>query len=223
MTVHENGEDRHSALASPIRREILRVLQETSQPLDAAVIAERFDIHITTARFHLDQLERASLVRREVHHGGQRGRPRIAFLAVPEARDEDAQRQLNDVLADALASDGDAASPRAYDAGDRWARLYDRDVDDAAGGIEEPLMRVFDAIGFAPEMQGGDSDATIALHACPFRDVAAAHPEVVCAAHRGLLDGIVRRLGRETNETTLLPFVESELCLVRLHRPAVSE
>lgn len=223
MTVHENGDDMHSVLASPIRREILRVLQHTSRPLDAAFLAEQFDIHVTTARFHLDQLERVSLVHREVHRGGHRGRPRIAFRAVPEASDEDAQRQLNGVLADALASDGDGASTRAYDAGDRWARLYDRDVDGATGGIEEPLMRVFVAIGFAPERQGGEPDTTIALHACPFRDVAAVHPEVVCAAHRGLLDGIVRRLGHETHEATLLPFVESELCLVQLNRAAASE
>jgi predicted ArsR family transcriptional regulator len=212
------SEQRQGALASRTRRRVLAVLEESPLPLDAAAIAERFGIHVTTARFHLEQLEDAGLVERVVQRGGQRGRPRVLFRAAPDAHTEDALRQLNSVLVDALAHDSDGGRSRARDAGERWSHAF-ADQADAGTDDADPLLRIFERLGFEPEERDErpePAQRVIELRGCPFRDAAAEHPEVVCSAHRGLLDGTIERLGHDAGEATLLPFVEPELCLVQL-------
>jgi predicted ArsR family transcriptional regulator len=221
------SEQRQGALASRTRRRVLAVLEESPLPLDAAAIAERFGIHVTTARFHLEQLEDASLVERIVQRAGQRGRPRVLFRAAPDAHTEDALRQLNSVLVDALAHDSDGGRSRARDAGERWSHAF-ADQADAGTDDADPLLRIFHRLGFEPEERSERTESAqrrehpesaervIELRSCPFRDAATEHPEVVCSAHRGLLDGTVERLGHDVGEATLLPFVEPELCLVQL-------
>ncbi|WP_308467411.1 helix-turn-helix transcriptional regulator [Rathayibacter soli] len=215
-------EDQHAALASRIRRDVLSALTEAQGPLDAAAIAARFDVHVTTARFHLEQLEHAGLVTRSTQHAGGRGRPRVVFEAVPVQRNDDALRQLSEVLVDALAHDADGGRSRAREAGERWASAYadetaDKDVDAA-----EPIIRIFNQLGFEPELSTesvpGDDGAqrVIALHGCPFRELATEYPDVVCSAHRGLLEGAITRLGHDRDDATLRPFVEPQLCQVRL-------
>ncbi|MFL6055090.1 MAG: hypothetical protein ACJ72W_19585 [Actinoallomurus sp.] len=50
---------------------------------------------------------------------------------------------------------------------------------------------MFAEMGFDPEPAPG---GRVLLHDCPFRDTARAHPEVVCAAHQGLLTELLARL-----------------------------
>jgi predicted ArsR family transcriptional regulator len=221
MTVRRD--EQHAALASPIRREVLSALDNASAPLDASAIAEQFNVHVTTARFHLEQLERAGLVRRVVQREGSRGRPRIAFEAAPRSQDEDALRQLNSVLIDALASDPDGGRDRARAAGERWSSAYENETADHTVDTVEPLMRIFDQLGFEPELDAdslpsdeGQPQRVLALHGCPFRDLAVEHPDVVCSAHRGLMEGTLRHLGRDASDATLRPFVEPDLCTVLL-------
>src|SRR5690606_23798249 len=71
------SEDYHAALASTSRRQILDALVASTQPLDAAVVAGGLGLHVTTARFHLDQLTDAGLVRRRPSTERRRGRPRM--------------------------------------------------------------------------------------------------------------------------------------------------
>jgi len=214
MTATERIGDRHVALASTVRREILRLLATSADPLDAAAIAGECGIHVTTARFHLEQLENAGMVTREVVHRSGRGRPRMAYRVVEKASREESLRELSDVLADALASVSDDGKARAIEAGERWSRLFADQTAPGSGDDLGSLSRVFEKIGFAPEIR--EDGRILALHECPFRDVASAHPNVVCSAHQGLLAGLVNRLGHPEAEATLQPFVEPELCLVRL-------
>src|SRR5690606_21151214 len=100
----------HASLGSPARRQVLAVLQEASGPLDAAAVAARLGLHVTTARFHLDQLVAAGLAVREVAAERRRGRPRILFAIAGPARDEHSREQLIRVLADALAHRDDASA-----------------------------------------------------------------------------------------------------------------
>ncbi|HEV7183854.1 MAG TPA: helix-turn-helix domain-containing protein [Leifsonia sp.] len=217
MTVKERTGDRHVALASTVRREILRLLANAAEPLDAAAVATECGIHVTTARFHLEQLESAAMVTREIVHRSGRGRPRMVYRVLELASREDSLRELSEVLADALASVSDDGKARAMEAGERWSRLFADQTTPGSGDDLGSLSRVFEKIGFAPEMR--EDGRIIALHECPFRDVASAHPNVVCSAHQGLLAGLVNHLGHSEAEATLQPFVEPELCLVRLRGP----
>lgn len=214
------GEDvlaeRHAALASPVRRGILELITASADPVDAALVAARFGMHITTARFHLEQLERAGLARREPITRVGRGRPRLAFRAVADSDDDRPVRELVDVLADALSHDADGGAARAEQAGERWSRSCEVAPAEDADGRVAALAAVFDRFGFEPEVREGEGESVLALHGCPFRDAAVARPGVVCSAHRGLLAGVLGRLGADAGDAGLQPFVEPELCVVHL-------
>jgi predicted ArsR family transcriptional regulator len=59
----------------------------------------------------------------------------------------------------------------------------------------------------------------IELHHCPFRELAEEHPDVVCGAHLGLIQGALATSG-DLTATRILPFVAPDLCLAELSRPA---
>ncbi|WP_173923710.1 metalloregulator ArsR/SmtB family transcription factor [Agromyces sp. Marseille-P2726] len=197
----------HAALASTARRRVLDALTASSVALDAHAIAERLGLHVTTVRFHLDQLEHAGLARRQSEASGRRGRPRILFRADGVARDESTREQMVELLATALATRDDETD-RAVEAGRRWAdALHTRTTRPPSS----TLVEAFDLLGFEPELDGDE----IRLHGCPFRDAARSHPEVICSVHRGLIDRLLERSGSGTS-AHLTPFVEPRLCTVAL-------
>lgn len=218
MTEDKDVEQRHAALASQSRRAVLDLLADSHEMLDAAAIAAGIGLHVTTVRFHLEQLENAGLVRRELSHDGQRGRPRVLFGITAAARSDEGHRQLAEVLADALSSDPDGGATRATAAGERWADVSATDLTaDPEGDVVGPLVKVLDRLGFGPELSGEGDDRIINLLACPFRDTAVAHPEVVCSVHRGLIQRTLATFGRDGDRAELLPFVQPELCVIPLH------
>lgn len=179
------------------------------------------EMHVTTVRFHLEQLETAGLVARTDApvDAPRRGRPRVYFSAVNPAaeigRDERSREQLIEVLAAALAGQGAAeAAQKAERAGREWARAL-AGVESAgqpgteAAAADAALERVLTELGFAPERTGDE----IELRACPFRDAARQHPEVVCSVHRGLVNELLSAEQRARG-VRLLPFVQPEVCAI---------
>jgi predicted ArsR family transcriptional regulator len=218
MVEDKEVEQRHAALASQSRREVLALLGDSREPMDATAIAAQIGLHITTVRFHLEQLENAGLICREPTRGGHRGRPRVLFSITAAARNAEGHRQLAEVLADALSSDPDGGRARAVAAGERWADAnLEGLVLGADGDAAAPLVQVLDRLGFGPVLSGEGDDQAIELFACPFRDTAASHPDVVCAVHWGLIQRTLTTFGHDSGEAALLPFVQPELCMVPLH------
>jgi predicted ArsR family transcriptional regulator len=206
----DQSEEYHAALASASRRQVLDVLRAAPEPLDASAVAEQLGLHVTTARFHLDQLTTAGLVQRRVGTEQRRGRPRVLYATAGSVREEDAHEQLIQVLTAALARKEDPDTD-ASGAGRRWAQIFEMpDPEDPVPG----LVDVFERLGFDPEPE--PENDTIRLKACPFRGAAREHPEVVCAVHRGLIEQL---LGGSAPQARLLPFVEPELCVVTLAQP----
>jgi predicted ArsR family transcriptional regulator len=228
------------------RRRILELVREHDGALDAAELAARMGLHVTTVRFHLDALCDEGVVERiRITRAGV-GRPRTGYLAVQERLD---YRTLAEILALELGDTAEKRRRRAEAAGRRWAKRI------TAGSAYEDAARqqvpdsarprktlenqaamvatVFDRMGFGPELTpavtstAGDQQ-TIRLHACPVRDLARAHPEVGCAMHRGMLQGLLANPAatkghstalRPVMQTELEPFVEPELCLARVIAP----
>jgi predicted ArsR family transcriptional regulator len=54
------------------------------------------------------------------------------------------------------------------------------------------------------------------MHRCPFHDLAESAPEVVCAVHKGLIDGALEELGSDLRVDRLDVFVEPDVCVARL-------
>jgi predicted ArsR family transcriptional regulator len=205
----------HAALASAPRRRVLDALAQAVAPLDAATVADLLHLHVTTARFHLDQLVTAGLAHRRLGTERRRGRPRVLYAFAGAARDDDSREQLIDVLAATLADQRDSVR-EAELAGRRWAEQVDTAN---ASSPEDGMIAAFERLGFEPERQAArpTGDRVIELRACPFRAAAREHPEVVCSVHRGLIEGLMQN---GEGRAELIPLVEPELCLVTLARPA---
>lgn len=210
---------RARALAVSSRRRLLEVLRSAPAPLDAEQLAAAVDLHVTTARHHLGTLERAGLVEHAAERVGRPGRPRMLYAATPDIA-ADGYRTLAHVLAAELEDDPDAGRDRAERAGRRWAGQF---VPGGDGGSPDAAVAsvtaLFDRLGFAPRREDDGPRHLLLLDACPFRDIARAHRDVVCTMHLGLLRGALDRAGAGPAEAELRPFVEPELCVAELRFP----
>lgn len=201
------------------RRRLLAILRGASEPLDAQELARVTGQHVTTVRFHLDVLTRESLVRQFQQPPRGRGRPRIGYTAVQRSV---GYQELAQVLADQLGSDPRRRSDAAIAAGRAWGSKLES-VDQPIETLEDArdlTITVASELGFAPERDhNGETDeqSLIRLTACPLRELARTHSEVVCGVHLGLMREVLDHNGaRETVTVRLHPFVEPELCVARL-------
>lgn len=226
------------------RQRILELVREHDGAVDAGELAARMGLHITTVRFNLDALcSEGSIERTRITRAG-RGRPRTGYLAVQERLD---YRSLAEILALELGDTADKRRRRAEAAGRRWAErigtgvAHEVDAEQHVPDSARPrktledkaamVTSVFAKMGFDPELapaatSTAETQQTIRLHACPVRDLARAHPEVGCALHRGLLQGLLtnaaaaegraKKSPRSGLHAELEPFVEPELCLARV-------
>ena len=197
----------HVALASPVRRSLMARLRAASDAPTAAELADHLAVHVTTVRFHLDQLERAGLVLSATDHTRRRGRPAVRYRAV----DVDlaaAREQMIDALAQTAANTG-AVEENARSAGRRWADGVASRPGDARSALTDVLGR----LGFNPE-PGGD---VVRLRECPFRSAARRAPQVVCQVHLGLVQAIAARADDgDRLHVGLVPFAEPEICHLTL-------
>jgi len=200
----------HAALASPVRRDLLALLRGAESAPTAAELAGHLALHVTTVRFHLDQLERAGLVAHVADRSHRRGRPATRYEAV-DADLAVAREQMIDALALAATGSG-SPEENARAAGRQWADLVPLPGGDAVAAVTAVARR----LGFDPET----ADGYLRLRACPFRSAARRTPQVVCQVHLGLVQEIAARADRGGldvgADVGLLPFVEPEICHLTL-------
>ncbi len=194
--------------------------------MDAIALSKSAGVHVTTVRYHLEALEGAGLVERHVERAGAPGRPRLLYTAGPDTDRLSGDRQLAGVLAGALAADPATGAAWAEGAGRRWA---DQLLPAGGAGAAPPAWddatrrvgALFADVGFEPVLVDEPHLRRFELHACPFRELAAAHPDVVCTVHLGLLRGALSRLQvRQAPQASLRPFVGPELCVADVPRPS---
>jgi predicted ArsR family transcriptional regulator len=197
------------------------VLRSATAPVGVPDLAAALGLHATTVRFHLEVLEQAGLVRRSSDRVRRPGRPPQLYEAVVAPVVEEPNQWLAEVLVTELASDAVTGAERAEQAGMRWAEQ--QLPVDAAASWEQATGQVealFQRMGFAPTVSDDERQRHLELRACPFREVARAHPRIVCSIHLGLLREALRRSGvPRADEAQLRPFVEPELCVADLTRP----
>ena len=69
-------------------------------------------------------------------------------------------------------------------------------------------------LGFDPAAVPTTTGATVAFTHCPFRDLAEAHPDLVCGLHRGLVEGFVDRGRRRVRSCGFRTLVDRDPCQV---------
>lgn len=204
------------------RLRILDSIRRSREGVTVQELADRVGLHVNTVRFHLDRLLAEGQVTRAAQPRERPGRPALAFTATPGPQLYGGQRDyrlLAEILTGVVADLGADAAPRAREVGRRWGAELAQKLPGRRPFREErakaELVRVLDDVGFAPELPS-DDDRRVLLRHCPFLEAAQAHPEVVCAVHRGLMDGALAEMGAPLATERLVPFAEPAGCVAQL-------
>jgi predicted ArsR family transcriptional regulator len=236
-----------TVLGSSIRRQILDTLANlpavveaasgTIRPaegLSAQELAERFGLHVTTMRFHLDQLVGAGLLASHFQRREGAGRPRKLYAvergSLETVTHEHAYKMLSELLVESFSTDDEGRPLSPDEAGARWGRrrvaeehleLLDRVPARTAGQWLGKIGQMVDLLkewGYTPEVSTTNAGRTarVALHDCPFLPLAHENTAVVCGIHRGLIRGVMESLGEDSTEIGLTPFVTPHLCVAAL-------
>lgn len=230
-------------LVSPVRRAIVDALADQANGwpdpqapggLTAAHLATQLELHVTTVRFHLDQLVAAGLVEAEFSRKFGVGRPRKIYRVAAGSLETASSHESLQLLAEVLAGSFGGAGGTPADAGERWAREHLSGLPEelpaaTPGAWLAKVARMIDVLGewgYTPELSTSEGGrvATIDLADCPFLDLAQSHPAVVCGIHRGLIAGAMDQLGETDIHVSLEPFVQPRRCQaqVRTRTPFTS-
>ena len=179
-------------LGDNTRYAIYLELARSPRSLSVAEIAESLGLHANTVRPHLERMREVGLVDYAAQSQGV-GRPQHRYFLTPEAPalglEPSTFRMLARLLAETARVSG-AAAEDGIAVGRDEGRL---DAAAARGRVSclEALVDRLDELGFDPAIVAGDDTVTIGFGHCPFGEVAATYPEVVCALHRGMVEGFV--------------------------------
>lgn len=229
-------------LGSPVRRQVVDLLanlptlldpdtgaRRSADGLSARELADRFGLHVTTMRFHLDQLVEAGLVTSRFQRGAGAGRPRklysIAHGSFDSVPPERSFALLSEILVESLGTNGEQLPPEELAA--RWSRRRvrgqrheseAREPATTAGqwlGKIGVMVDVLEEWGYVPEVSTTEAgrQARVALHGCPFIELARRNTALICGIHRGLVRGVLEELGEEGATISLTPFVTPHLCV----------
>lgn len=214
----------YKALADDTRYRLYRYLRLSGRPVSVRELSTRLSLHPNTLRPHLRRLEEAGLVASEVHRGATVGRPQVLFAALDrEGREGRDYRLLGEILASLLtnARQRDRAETIAHEWG---AYLVGRSVPrPGARGPSGPNLAVLQEAlaeaGFDPRFRRQSAKTVeISLRDCPFRDLLDEHRELVCAVHKGLLEGMLGASRPSLRMTEFEPLAErSTVCRLLAH------
>lgn len=228
-------------LSSPVRRTIVDYIahhdshpcNDAPEGLTAAQVSEVLNVHVTTARFHLDQLVSGGVLEASFVKQGV-GRPRKVYRLVAGSPCDHADSHAIGILADLLTG-SESARPAGerltpFEAGRRWAEEHvPADRGEAAATPGQWLARIgllIDVLrewGYTTNLSGFDSSRTVELELvqCPFLDLAQSNPDIVCGVHRGLITGTLQQLGEDDVDVSVEPFSRANRCLVHIttHHP----
>ncbi|HWD78044.1 MAG TPA: helix-turn-helix domain-containing protein [Kribbella sp.] len=221
-----------AVLEEPTRRRLYEYVTRQAGPVGRDDAAAALGIPRTTAAFHLDRLTDEGLLdtcyeRRSGRTGPGAGRPAKLYhrsdreieITLPERQYAVAGHLLAAAIQDAE-TDGitprEAVNRRAKAYGETLGRtaVADGAAPDADGS--DLLVRVLEAHGFEPRVEGGG----VALGNCPFRRLAREHPQLVCGMNLHLVAGLLSGLGSPL-QAELAPAPGS--CCVRLVQSARGE
>ena len=185
------------ALGDNTRYAIYLELARSQSPRSTADIADTLGLHPNTVRPHLERMREVGLLEVDIDNRGSVGRPQHRYhltAAAPSlGLEPPAFPLLARLLARVAASAGVAPDEAAGAATDQGRVL-------AASrpprpGCVEALSAALAELGFDPAVADDGDLVTIAFTHCPYRELAEAHPEIVCHLHRGLIEGFVEEIG----------------------------
>ncbi len=185
------------ALGDNTRYAIYLELARARSPRSTAEIADLLGLHPNTVRPHLEQMRAVGLLAVESDARGSVGRPLHRYALAADAPSLGLEPPAFPMLASMLTRVAARAGIAPDDAAAAGAEQGRGMADGYANGhgCVAALSAALADLGFDPATGDGGTAVTIAFTHCPFRELAEAHPEVVCHLHRGLIEGFVEQLG----------------------------
>lgn len=186
-------------LGDNTRYAIYLELARAARPRTTAEIADTLDLHPNTVRPHLERMRDVGLVEVEVDARGEVGRPQHRYSLAADSPSLGLEPPTMPLLARMVlamarrvGASADDAESVGVDEGHHRAVPYG----DAPSSLEA-LVSDLDRLGFDPIVSDGDDDETavVAFANCPFAEIAAEQPDLVCGLHRGLVAGFVAGMG----------------------------
>ncbi|MCU0259647.1 MAG: helix-turn-helix domain-containing protein [Ilumatobacteraceae bacterium] len=205
------------ALGDNTRYAIYLELARAVRPLTTAEVSETLQLHPNTVRPHLERMRDVGLVEMTVDGRGDVGRPQHRYALAADAPSLGLEPPLMPLLAgmvlamaDRMGAGPDDAEAVGAQEGRRRATRFA-----AAPSSLEALVSDLDLLGFDPVVTDGDADDTaiVAFAHCPFADLAADHPALVCGLHRGLVGGFLAEMG-DTDVAEFCTLVDRTPCQV---------
>jgi predicted ArsR family transcriptional regulator len=224
----------------PLRLDILKALGDNTRyaiylelarsplPRSTAEVAEALGLHVNTVRPHLERMRDVGLLAVDTEARGGVGRPQHRYALAPDAPtlglEPPPWPTLATVLVRAAGLAGldpqDVAEAAAGQGGEEAARSGAARAGrgDASASLAA-LVRDQQRLGFDPEVATDEVGTTVAFAHCPYRALAEADPQVVCAAHCGMVTGFVDAVGAH-RVTRFHSLVDRSPCRVELARVA---
>ncbi len=207
-------------LGDNTRYAIYLELARSTRPLTTAEIADTIELHPNTVRPHLERMRDAGLVAVEVGGRGEIGRPQHRYSLASDAPSLGLEPPVMPVLASMVLSMAERLGAGTEDAravgADEGARRAGPFR--SAPSSLEAVVSDLDRLGFDPVVSDADGDpesAVVAFANCPFGELAAEHPDLVCSLHHGLIAGFVREMG-DTEVREFCSVVDRTPCQVTL-------
>ncbi|ALG86541.1 hypothetical protein [Gordonia phthalatica] len=162
------------------------LLADAPEGLDAHQVAEALDVHVTTARFHLNNLvDEGSAVSETLSPEGV-GRPRVLYRPMPAPPADELLHLLLRQLGGTEAERERLASL----AGRAWAQAHTpRVTSSAPAAVPDPVTVVADALaelGFRiTDAVSAFGEHRVRICSCPLQSIAVRNPEIAHGVVRG--------------------------------------
>jgi predicted ArsR family transcriptional regulator len=188
-----------SAFGDATRRGIYLYVRE-HEGATASEVAQHFELHPNVARHHLEKLAAAGHVQVFLDHGPGVGRPSKRYKAAPASPTDTVPSHRDDLLVLLLARllplvEPVEAERVAHEVGAEYGRTLGSQMSPgvAPRSVRSAMQAVADALtahGFAAHAAGAPEGHAVVRGHCPFGNAAIENP-VLCAADRGLVEGLL--------------------------------
>jgi predicted ArsR family transcriptional regulator len=206
------------ALGDNTRYAIYLELARSPTPLATADIADSLGLHPNTVRPHLERMRDVGLLEVSAEVRTAVGRPQNLYSLSDTAPSLGLEPPAFPLLARLLVRLAESTGATAEDAAEvgREQGQLDAVPYAKAASCLEALVDQLDRVGFDPAVDGPDDEtAVIAFAHCPFRELAEAHPDLVCSLHRGMVEGFVDAMG-DAEVEEFHPLVHRQPCQVAI-------
>lgn len=209
------------ALGDDTRFTIFWEIARSPVPLATAEIAGSLNLHVNTVRPHLERMRDVGILRVETGPKGAIGRPQHRYSLAPGAPTVGLRESAYAVLARGLllaAVEAGVDADFLVEAG----RLLGREAATRGtriNGLLATLVSEQARYGFDPvvdDCEDERSPTRVVHFHCPFPDLAASNPEMVCGFHRGMVDGLIVECSDGQVDSTFSTILDDDPCRVEL-------